>query len=91
MPRVSVVTAAIWCRITATTLAAALTATLLYAAEDSAKEGNRIERTAKKAAKGTENTARRAGKFVEKTAKRAVKFTKKTAQKTADWVKKQTE
>jgi hypothetical protein len=91
MIRVRVVTAAIWCRITATALAAAIVASPVYGSEEKAKEGNRVERTAKKAANATERTAKRAGKFVEKTATRAAKFTKKTAQKTADWVRKQTE
>ena len=83
MIRLCVVAAAIWCRITATTLAAALAATPLYAAEP--------EKTAKRAGKFVEKTATRAAKFTEKTARRAAKFTKKTAQKTADWVKRQTE
>ena len=83
MPRVSVVTAAIWCRITATTLAAVLAATPLYAADP--------EKTAKRAGKFVEKTATRAAKFTEKTAKRAVKFTKKTAEKSANWIKRQTE
>lgn len=90
MPRVFVVAAAILCRITATTLAS-IAAGQLYAAEDKAKDGNRIERTAKKAGKFVEKTATRAAKFTEKTARRAVKFTQKTAQKSADWVKRQTE
>lgn len=91
MVRVSVVTAAIWSRITATALAGALAATPLYAAEDNGKDGNRVERTAKRAGKFVEKTATRAAKFTEKTARRAVKFTKKTAEKSANWVKRQTE
>jgi hydroxymethylpyrimidine/phosphomethylpyrimidine kinase len=83
MNRVRVVTAAIWCRIATTALAAAIAASPAYGAEP--------EKTAKRAGKFVEKTATRAGKFTEKTAKRAVKFTKKTAQKTADWVRKQTE
>jgi hypothetical protein len=77
------VTAAIWCRIAATTLAAAIAASPAYAAD--------AEKTAKRAGKFVEKTATRAGKFVEKTATRAAKFTKKTAKKAADWVNKQTE
>jgi hypothetical protein len=83
MGRVSVVAAAIFCRITATTLAAAIAVGSVHAAEP--------EKTAKRAGKFVEKTATRAAKFTEKTARRAVKFTKKTAQKTADWVKRQTE
>jgi len=83
MPRVFVVTAAIWCRITATTLAAAIAASPVCAADP--------EKTAKRAGKFVEKTATRAGKFTEKTARRAVKFTKKTAEKSANWVKRQTE
>jgi hypothetical protein len=91
MARLCVVAAAIWCRIRATALAAALAATPLHAAEDKGTGGNRVERTAKRAGKFVEKTATRAGKFTEKTARRAVKFTKKTAEKSANWVKRQTE
>jgi hypothetical protein len=83
MTRLCVVAAAIFCRITATTLAAALVATPLYAAEP--------EKTVKRAGKFVEKTATRAARFTEKTARRAVKFTKKTAEKSANWVKRQTE
>jgi hydroxymethylpyrimidine/phosphomethylpyrimidine kinase len=80
MNRVRVVAAAIWCRITTTTLAAAIAASPAYAAEP--------EKTAKRAGKFVEKTATRAGKFTEKTAKRAVKFTEKTAKRVAKAVKK---
>jgi hypothetical protein len=83
MARVSVVTAAIWCRLTATALAAAIVASPVHAAD--------AEKTAKRAGKFVEKTATRAGKFTEKTARRALKFTKKTVEKSANWVKRQTE
>lgn len=88
MARLRVVNAAIWCRITATTLIAAAIALAGIAYSE---ESNRVERTAKKAGKFVEKTATRAGKFTEKTARRAAKFTKKTAEKSANWVKRQTE
>ncbi|HEV8694608.1 MAG TPA: hypothetical protein VGQ93_10590 [Lysobacter sp.] len=91
MTRVRVATAAIWCRITATALATAIAASPVYGSEEKAKEGNRVERTAKKAANATERTAKRAGKFVEKTATRAGKAVSRTAEKTGNWVRKQTE
>lgn len=83
MNRVRVVTAAIWCRITATALAAAIAASPVYAADP--------EKTARRAGKFVEKTATRAGKFVEKTAKRAGKAVNRTAKKTGEWVRKQTE
>ena len=80
MGRVRVVSAAIWCRIATTALAAALAAGPAYAAEP--------EKTVKRAGKFVEKTATRAGKFTEKTARRAVKFTEKTANRAAKAVKK---
>jgi hypothetical protein len=69
MPRVCVVTAAIWCRLAATTLAAALAATPLYAAEP--------EKTAKRAGKFVEKTAKRAIKFTKKTAQKTADWVKR--------------
>lgn len=89
MGRLRVAAAAIWCRITATTLIAA--AAIVLGGMVYGEESNKVEKTAKRAGKFVEKTATRAGKFTEKTARRAAKFTKKTAQKSADWVKRQTE
>ena len=69
MARVSVVSAAIWCRITATALAAALAASPLYAAEP--------EKTVKRAGKFVEKTARRAVKFTKKTAEKSANWVKR--------------
>ena len=69
MARLCVVAAAIWCRITATTLAAALAATPLYAAEP--------EKTAKRAGKFVEKTATRAAKFTKKTAQKTADWVKR--------------
>jgi hypothetical protein len=69
MPRVFVVAAAICCRITATTLAAAIVASPVYAAEP--------EKTAKRAGKFVEKTAKRAIKFTKKTAQKTADWVKR--------------
>jgi hydroxymethylpyrimidine/phosphomethylpyrimidine kinase len=69
MLRVSVVAAAIWCRITATALAAAIAASPALGAEP--------EKTVKRAGKFVEKTASKAGKFVKKTAKKTADWVRK--------------
>jgi hypothetical protein len=59
MARVCVVAAAIWCRITATALAAALAATPLHAAEDRGKDGNRVVKFTKKTVEKSANWVKR--------------------------------
>jgi hydroxymethylpyrimidine/phosphomethylpyrimidine kinase len=83
MLRVFVVAAAIWCRITATALAAAIAASPVLGAEP--------EKTVKRAGKFVEKTATRAGKFVEKTATKAGKFVERTATKTGNAIKRATD
>ena len=67
-------------------LAGLLAATQSYAAEEKPPP-NRVERAAKKAAKGMEKAA----KGVEKAAKRAGKAVEHAADKTDRWIKKHTE
>jgi hypothetical protein len=72
MPRLYVVTAAIFCRITATALATALVVGPVHAAEP--------EKTAKRAGKFVEKTAKRAIKFTKKTAQKTADWVKRQTQ-----------
>ena len=54
-------------------------------------EGNRIERAAKKAAKGADKAAKRTGEWANRTGNRVGKAVEGTVDKTGNWIKKKTE
>jgi len=74
-------------------IAVLLGTTPSYATDEKPADGkpNRVERVAKKAAKGIEKAAKRTGDWAERTAKRTGKAVERAADKTDKWVKKQIE